>query len=85
MADKSRRSVLYDKKKNTDGEAQESQPEFDPIHHLDKMKEAADTMLEHHSQLMDYHRSVDDIVKDGSNPNANSRFRSSSARDKDTD
>jgi hypothetical protein len=33
-------------------------------------------------QMLDYHRSVDDIVKEGSDPKATSRFTSSSPRDK---
>ena len=35
------------------------------------------------SNYKDYHRSVDDIVKDGSDPSASSRFHSSSGRNPD--
>ena len=35
------------------------------------------------SNYLDYHRSVDDIVAEGSNPSANARFHSSSGRNPD--
>ena len=36
-----------------------------------------------HSNYLDYHRSVDDIVNEGSNPSSNARFHSSSGRNPD--
>ena len=41
------------------------------------------TYMGHHNEMMDYFRSVDDIMKEGSNPSASSRFTSSSPRDPD--
>lgn len=47
---------------------------------VSKMKE---DHLAHHNQMLDYYRSIDDIVKEGSNPSSEGRFTSSSGRTPD--
>ena len=39
--------------------------------------------LQYHSQMLDHFRSIDDIVKEGSDPSSESRFKSSSGRTPD--
>ena len=48
------------------------------------VRKATKELMAHHNQMMDHYRSIDDIVKEGSNPSASSRFHSSSARDNDS-
>lgn len=49
-------------------------------HHEQKMQRIE---TQEQNQMMDQFRSIDDIVKEGSNPSAQSRFRSSSSRNPD--
>jgi hypothetical protein len=46
---------------------------------------AAEPYVDGGNPMPDYHRSIDDIVKEGSNPSGKSRFTSSSSRNPDPD
>ena len=49
-----------------------------------KLKKIHAEMLMTHNQMLDHFRSIDQIVKEGSDPSSSSRFTSSSSRDPDT-
>ena len=57
----------------------------DPLQTQDSLLQPMQPMqplgpLLEHNQMLDYYRSIDDIVKEGSNPSAKSAFTSSSSR-----